>query len=226
MRRRWRFWKASDDSFLRVHNSQRSVKNRQADGFRFGDVRSMSDSAWREEKSASGMSYARFFPLPRENINKFVCVRMNVGGNGHAGVEFAEDSHAAGLFVFVEKHEFDAGIRARLPLLIFGRCDVRKHWDIETRSEQKARTEAITSSTVVGFARAARSVASQVSWKNRTQWRCPYRIRGQCSQGGKDLKARGTCPVKYPIGRQRRERHIMCSCRIAIQVTFLLKIVE
>jgi hypothetical protein len=44
---------------------------------------------------------------------------MNMRWDGHPGVEFAQDRDAAGFLVFVERHEFDAGIRAGLPLLIF-----------------------------------------------------------------------------------------------------------
>jgi len=44
---------------------------------------------------------------------------MYMGGDSYPRMEFAQNRHAAGFLVSMERHEFDAGIRAGLPLFVF-----------------------------------------------------------------------------------------------------------
>jgi len=45
---------------------------------------------------------------------------MDVRGNSHACMKFAQYSDASGLLIFVKSQKFNARIRARLPLLLLG----------------------------------------------------------------------------------------------------------
>jgi hypothetical protein len=49
-----------------------------------------------------------------------------------AGGKFPEDDEAAGGFVFMEHLEFNAGIRAGLPGLLGGVCEVLEHGPMAT----------------------------------------------------------------------------------------------
>jgi len=114
-----------------IHDRQWPIKNREADDFGFGDVRAVSDAAGSEEKCAVGVSDSRFFPLAGKDVHELVGLGVDVGGDGHSREEFSQHRDAAGLFVFVERHEFNAGIRTGLPLFVFGQCNVWKHVAIE-----------------------------------------------------------------------------------------------
>src|SRR6185369_2731737 len=102
-----------------IHHRQRSIENRQADDFGFGDVRAVGDPAGGEEECSGAVGHTRFFPIARKNINELIGIGMDMGGDGHSSVEFTQNRHATGLLVFVERHELDAGVGTGLPLFVF-----------------------------------------------------------------------------------------------------------
>src|SRR5712672_1960027 len=106
-------------SFLGIHHGQRSIKNRQADNFCLGHMRAMRYAARREEKCARRVAHSRFFPITRENVNELIGIGMYMRRDRHPSMKFTQNGNAAGLLVPMKRHEFDAGIRAGLPLFVF-----------------------------------------------------------------------------------------------------------
>ncbi len=84
------------------HYRQRSVENGQADDFGFGDVGAVLHPFWREKEGAVLIGAAGFDPFAREDIGPFVGEGMSVRRDRLAGLEFAQDHHAAGAFIFVQ----------------------------------------------------------------------------------------------------------------------------
>ena len=90
------------------------------------------------KKSVPGcVNDAGFFPFALENVGSFVGLRMDVRWDGDAGVKFSQHGDAAGRFVFVQDHQFDAGIWTGLPLFVFGESDVLEHAPTLKRAAQK-----------------------------------------------------------------------------------------
>ena len=110
-----------------VYDCWGAVEDGEAYYFGFCDVGAVGEAAWGEEKCSGGVGDAGFLPFAGQEVNGFVRVGMNVRGDGHAGVKFAEDGYAAGFVILVEEHQFDAGIGAGLPGFVFRGGDVWEH---------------------------------------------------------------------------------------------------
>src|SRR6185436_3640697 len=96
-------------------NRERAIEHSETDGFYPGNVWAVLFTFGREEKGARRIDDSRFLPLARKHVHKFISQRMSVGRDRDAGMKLTEHRHAAGGFVLVQHHQFDAGIRASLP---------------------------------------------------------------------------------------------------------------
>jgi hypothetical protein len=87
----------------------------------------MGNSLWGKEEGACCIENTGFLPLAREDVDRLIRLRVDVGRNGCARMKLPEHGEAAGLLIFVENHQLYAGIRSGLPLRIVCQCDVGEH---------------------------------------------------------------------------------------------------
>jgi len=129
--------------FLRPHHAQRPVEHRHAHHLSPIDVRPVSRASGRKEKCARCVRHTGFLPFPGQHVNKLVCFRMNVGGYRHTCVEFAKNRYTPGLFVFMQQHQFDTGVRAALPFFVFCKRNIREHASIEQLPAKNCNTRVV-----------------------------------------------------------------------------------
>jgi len=91
-----------------------------------------------EETSAGSVDDAGFLPFPGKNVSGFIRLRMDVGGNGYASGEFAQQSEAASSFIFVKDEQLNAGVWSRLPFLFGLKGDILEHAIIQSASAKNA----------------------------------------------------------------------------------------
>ena len=91
----------------------------------------MAFAARRVKEGSGTVNDAGFLPFTGKDVNRFIGLRMNMRRDGDAGGELAENSHAAGFFIFMQDEKFDAGIGAWLPGFLRLMREVLKHGFIQ-----------------------------------------------------------------------------------------------
>ena len=90
-------------------------------------VRAVAHAFRREKKRPRGVGKIGFDPLAGQDVSPFVGIRMGMGRDRVAGLELPQNGDTARGLVLVQHHELDPFVRARLPSLVAGLCDVGEH---------------------------------------------------------------------------------------------------
>ena len=108
-------------------HGKRSVEDCQADDLAAGRVWAVLQAFWSEKQRARTVGLARFLPIARQHVSPFVGVRMGVGRNNGAGLEFAEDHDSSRVSVFMQDFQLNAVIGSGLPGFVLSHRNISKH---------------------------------------------------------------------------------------------------